>query len=69
MYRYITINKEDYEYWEDCGHVLVRSLGPSNVFIEVPADCCMNLNGSIIPILLTEYIKENILKNYYFKSS
>lgn len=57
----ITIYKEDYEYWEDYGYIIVRSLGPSDTLIEIPKDCCVDIKGYIIPFLLSKYIKENFL--------
>lgn len=58
---FITIYKEDYQYWENYGYITVRSLGPSDITIEVPLDCCVDLEGYIIPFLLIKYIKENTL--------
>jgi hypothetical protein len=58
---FITIYKEDYEYWENYGHIIVRSLGPSGTIFEIPLDCCVDLEGYIIPFLLIKYIKDNIL--------
>ena len=53
---FITIYKEDYQYWENYGYITVRSLGPSDITIEVPLDCCVDLEGYIIPFLLIKYI-------------
>lgn len=58
----IRANGEDFEYWEESGHIVVRSMGASSLVTEVPRDSVCNSQGYIIPKLISNYLKENYLK-------